>query len=320
MMSDKQMLELAQQRHALDESTAIEEATKNEKERLAANDEKLKFLKPNNTETKAMKRAKLKKKIKTELVESALNSIFDACFGNTDFDNTDQDDAFDSTIIANFVDDEDPDELLDRFSESTQLLSALALSIREAVDDAMDDFDSTDDAEPDTYVMDPELNDNIIDSIEGDEELEDIIDAIRYKVSRATEDFVQKNIVDKLNIKDIMYSTKEKLDAIKNGDDTMDDDMDNEEISQEATMAAKRAIKEVAKRPHSVFEQMVINMTEKVISNDQLKEAFTTEAGQLDMAKIVKRSTSYYTFLEMVETLRMKKVDEAYLKEALEMN
>lgn len=309
------MLELLQNNRALTESAVIEEAAKKEKDRLDSNDEKLKFFRLNNKETKAVKRAKLKKRIKTELLESALNTIFDDCFGNTDCNNTDQDDAFDSAIISNFINDEGIDELLDRFSESTLFLSNLALVIREAADEAMEDFDNMEDAETDTYVVDPELKEDIIDGIEGDEDLEDITDAIRFKVSRATEDFVQKNIVDKLNIKDIMYTTKERLDAIKNGDDVLDS-----EIAQEATMAAKRAIKEVAKRPHSVFEQMVINMTEKVLSNEQLKEAFTLEAGQLDMEKIVKRSTSYYTFLEMVETMRMRKVDEAYLKEALEMN
>lgn len=303
------------------ENTVIEDANQKEKERIASNEAILKIRRESCAkETKSIKHAKLRNAIKTELMESALNTIFDDCFGNTTFDNTQEDDAFNQSIITNFISDEGTNKLLDSFSERTEFLSNLAFSINEAVDDAMSDFEDIGEeqepetADTDSYVLDPQLKEDLINNIKGNEELEDIIDVIRFNVSRATEDFIQKNIVDKLNIKDIMYTTKEKLDAIKNGDDVLD-----KEISQEATIAAKKAIRELGKRPRSIFEQMTINLTERVLSNDQLKEAFTLESGKLDIDKIVKRSTSFYTFLEMVNTLNLRKIDDEYIKEAVLM-
>lgn len=317
-LTDMQLLELYKSNREAEEQAVKEAAAQQERERNAYDKTRLDaYLESNKLVSRSAKYSKLRTSIKTELLEAALNTIFDDCFGNTSFDNSAEDNAFNQTIISNFVSDEGPDNLLDGFSERTEFLSALAKVIREDVKDAMEDIDPTsnaDDEEIDGYVLDPEMKNNLVNNIQGDEDLEDVIDVIRFKVSRATEDFIQKNIVDKLNIKDIMYTTKEKLDAVKNGDDVLDD-----EITQEHTMIAKRAIKEVSKRPHSIFEQMVINLTEQVISNEDIRKVFTLESGKLDMDKIVKRATSYYTFLEMANTLNLINVNEEYIQEAIAM-
>ena len=71
----------------------------------------------------------------------------------------------------------------------------------------------------------------------------------------------------------------------------------------------KRAIAETAKRPHNIYEQMVINLTEQVLNNEALKEKFTVNK-KLDMDSIVERANSFYTLLETVNTLKIKKLDE----------
>ena len=66
---------------------------------------------------------------------------------------------------------------------------------------------------------------------------------------------------------------------------------------------------ETAKRPHNIYEQMVINLTEQVLNNEALKEKFTVNK-KLDMDSIVERANSFYTLLETVNTLKIKKLDE----------
>jgi len=294
----------------LAESSIAEKENLKEKEKRILEDARYQaYLNDNRGINNAKKYSAKRTEIKTEFLEAALDTIFDKCFGNTNFDNTDEDNAFNQSIINNYVCNEGVDELLDRFKYKTKFLSELSLIVKEAGEEASQDLD-IDSAE--TYVVDPTLKADLIDNIKGDETVDDITDTIRFKVSRATEDFVQKNVVDKIDIKDIMYNTKEKLDSVKTGDDTLD-----EEIKQEQTIAAKKSIRKISQRPHSIYEQMVINMTEAILCNDELKESFTLESGKLDMDKIIKRSTSCYTFLEMVNTLKLNKVDDKYIQEAL---
>ena len=113
-------------------------------------------------------------------------------------------------------------------------------------------------------------------------------------------------------IKEIMNNTTERLSAVRTGDDEND-----EQISHEQTVKMKRAIKENNNRPHSIFEQLVINLTEQVISDTKIKEKFTTESGRLDMDGIVDRSISMYTMLEMVNVLQLKDMDHEYIQSVI---
>jgi len=309
-LTDIQIIQALQEKAQMHENAVLEKKRQIENERRARNDALLKSYHESNIHlTRASKLSNLRSNIKAELMEAALDTIFDKCFADNCYNKDELDDAFNDSIITNFISDEGIEHLLDRFESKTYMLSELALLIKETADKAVEDLDIDN---VDSYVVNPELKQNLIDNIKGNEDIEDIADSIRFKVSRATEDFIHKNIVDKLNIKDIMLTTKEKLDDIKSGDDVLD-----QEIKQEQTLALKRRIREINNRPHSIFEQMVINTTEAILKNDELRNVFTLESGKIDMDKIVKRVTSYYTFLEMVNTMKMVDNIEKYIEEAL---
>lgn len=312
ILNDVELLNLQQERNRLNEeaiaeSAAIEDRIIKEQEDARLNE----YLEASKFQTNASKLSNLRRSVKSELLEAALDTIFDKCFANTNYNNTEEDNNFNSAIVANFVDGEGVDDLLESYSTKTEFLSDLAKAVNEAADEAMEGVDPDN---VDNAAIDSEPKEDLVTYIKGDENIDDISDVIRSNVSRATEDFVQKNINDKYDIKDIMTNTKEKIDAVKTDDEEVD-----EEIKQEHTMMAKKAIKALNKRPHSIFEQMVINMTEAVLSNDELRKSFTTEAGKLNMNKIIKRTTSYYTFLEMANTLKLTDVNEEYIREAVSL-
>lgn len=312
-LTDLQIVEAAKEKQALLERS-ISESKAVEKQHRELLEEAVyeQYLKENNAANKASLYLSKKENISSELLQTVLSQIFDGCLGNSICDNTDIDDRFNKSIVANFIQTEGVDVLLDRFSNATNFLSELAILVKEATEEAIEDIDM--DA-PEAHSIDSEIKDDLLDTIKGDETVEDISDRIKERVSRATDAFIQKNIVDKADIADIMHNTKEKIDGVRTNDAELD-----QEIKQEYTMAAKKMVRELSERPHSIFEQMVINMTEAILSNEGLKESFVLESGKLDMDKIVKRTVSYYTFLEMVSGLKMKNVDEEYIKEALSMN
>lgn len=243
----------------------------------------------------------VKEKIYSEILETVLCTLLEGCFSDNilKVDNTS---AFNKSIVANYVNSKDAKELVGSFDNKTLLLSELAIMINESNAEATEDLD-IDQAE--LHNVDPDIAEDIISNLKGNENIEDITDGIRLKVANATEEFINKNIQDKMEIEDIMDRTKENIDSTRTGDPELD-----EEIKQEHTMLAKSKVKALNNRPRSTFEQMVINMTESVLSNAEAKLEFTTENGKLDMDKIISRTTSQYTFLEMLNTLKIQDVSE----------
>ena len=196
---------------------------------------------------------------------------------------------------------EGTEEILDRMKSTSRFTSEMASIIESKAEEIMDSIDPDD---PTTYTVDSEEQINFYENIDCKDDIKDLTDIIKMRVSRATEEFVEKNIADKMDIKDIMATTKDNIDSIRSGDQDTD-----EAIAKESTIRMKRAIAETAKRPHNIYEQMVINLTEQVLNNEALKEKFTVNK-KLDMDSIVERANSFYTLLETVNTLKIKKLDE----------
>lgn len=259
---------------------------------------------------KALKeRTEFKTNLKSYLMESWLNYVFEAGLGNRKAIISEDTKALNKSLIKAFVTEEGVDFLLDRMSRKSNLLAEMAKYINEATDDAMKEYDANG-----TTSIDAELQDDMFNKLDGSQDFEDVSEVIRDRVSQATQNFIQKNMVDKLDIKEIMNDTKERINNIRSGNDETD-----EAIAHEQTVKMKNAVNKINKRPHSIYEQLVINLTESILANPKAKEKFTNEFGKLDMDAIVERSTSMYTMLEMVNTLRLRDLDEAYINDVISM-
>lgn len=253
-----------------------------------------------------------KNKVYDSIMENFLTGLFNDSLGNTKAIISEDIKAFNKSLIRNFVMEEGSRNLLDRMSNTSRFTAEMANIMEQKADEAIAAVNPDD---PSTYTVDSEEQLNFYDNVDSKDTIEDLTDIIKMRVSRATEDFVEKNLADKMDIKDIMLTAKDKIDNIKSGDEETDD-----AIAQEATIKMKRAIKETNKRPHNIYEQMVINLTEQIVSNDKLKEKFTNESGRLDMDAIIERCNSFYTMLEMVNTLKIKPMTEDYIKEVIKLN
>ena len=139
---------------------------------------------------------------------------------------------------------------------------------------------------------------------------------IAERVCKATEEFVQNNINDKLDMEELATKTKEKIDATSASKEESET-----AIKQEYANIYQRKVSDIAyglNRKKNIYEQMVNNAAKSIIKNDELKEAFVTEGGKLDVNKITDKVTVMYTFMEMLNTAKIRDVDTSYISECLQ--
>ena len=197
-----------------------------------------------------------------------------------------------------------------RFSES-----GLLVSIYEAEEEAFDNITDGANAEDVTsQTIDPKAIDDFWNQIDKNNDIDDVTNMIRLRVSNAEEEFVNKNQADKEDVKTILKDTAERVQAAKA---TNDNDY-SEAVEESETRLAKNKIYSIQHEGYrNVFDRMVRNISESVIKNEAIKEEFTLDNGRLDMDRIVESARCMYTLLEMVSTLQIEKVDTEYIESAL---
>lgn len=150
--------------------------------------------------------------------------------------------------------------------------------------------------------------------IDQQEDISDITNLIRLRVSNAEEDFINKNLQDKENINDILKKTASRIQMAKGN---MDNDY-SETVEESETRIAKDMIYKIQHEGHrNVFGKMVHNLSSAAMKNQSAKEVFTNESGRLDVDHIVEAVRCMYTLLEMVGTIQLEKVDNEYIESTL---
>lgn len=249
-----------------------------------------------------------KDNVKSSLVSRALYGIYEKSLVNLN----PRESKIGKVLIDNYVNEIGASKLLRnmKFSES-----ALLLEIKDAVEDFYDRI--TDDATAEdvsTQTIKPEDIEDFWKQIDKSEDIQDITDLIRLRVSGAEEDFVNKNQEDKENVKTIL---KQTADRVKNAEETNDNDY-AEAVEESETRIAKDKIYKIQHEGHrSVFDRMVRNISESVIKNEDAKKEFMLKNGRLDMDKIVESARCMYALLEMVSSLNIENVDETYIEQTL---
>ena len=193
--------------------------------------------------------------------------------------------------------------------------SGILVSIYEAEQDAFDKITDGANAEDiNSQTIDPKAIDDFWDEIDKNNDIEDITNTIRLRVSTAEEDFVNRNQADKEDIKTILKDTAER---VQNAKSTNDNDYSDAVEESEMRIAKDKIYQIQHEGYHNIFDRMVRNISESVIKNEEIKKEFTLENGRLDMNKIVESARCMYTLLEMVSTLKIENVDSQYIEDAL---
>lgn len=168
----------------------------------------------------------------------------------------------------------------------------------------------------DSFKVDTEDKMAFLDELNSEADIENVKQAIALRVSNAEEEFITANINDKIEMDNIIKDTKERIDSVKQ-DNTIDDEV-REGISQETANISKQRIDFLRENTdRSIFNQMVLNLSESIIKDKELMLEFTDDNNKLKIDKIVETARCFYSFLEAINTIKLVKVNEEYVEEVL---
>lgn len=166
----------------------------------------------------------------------------------------------------------------------------------------------------DTQYIDSGSLDDFWKDVDNTEDVDDITNLIRMRVSNAEENFVNRNQQDKENVKTVLKQTADRVQMAK---DTNDNDY-AESVEESETRIAKDKIYKIQHEGYrSVFDRMVRNLSEAAVKNEDAKGSLIDENGKLNMDSIVESARCMYSLLETIGTIQLEKVDNKYIEDTL---
>ena len=166
----------------------------------------------------------------------------------------------------------------------------------------------------DTQYIDSGSLDDFWKDVDNTEDVDDITNLIRMRVSNAEENFINRNQQDKENVKTVLKQTADRVQMAK---DTNDNDY-AESVEESETRIAKDKIYKIQHEGYrSVFDRMVRNLSEAAVKNKDAKGSLIDENGKLNMDSIVESARCMYSLLETIGTIQLEKVDNKYIEDSL---
>lgn len=242
------------------------------------------------------------------LVTESLQRIFDKCIG-IDYSSINKD--LNKHLISNYVEECGAENLLNKFLNSgSYLLSEMGRCISYHYN-IITEKSNIDDRN--TQFVDPTDNDNFFKDLDMSS-FDDVTSIIKTRVAAASEKFVQDNINDKIDLRDAAKQAKEQIETIKSGMDSSSKDLDT--VEDEVNESFNRANRYIYDRDRTVYEQMIYNLSESVLTNEDYAK-YKLDNGQVNMDAVNEAIESMYTLLEMVNTLRLENINESYISNIL---
>lgn len=240
-------------------------------------------------------RDKFSTQVKESLIVEALDNILESSLPE---DTTLARRKFGKSIVCDFVKEEGCEELLSRFKTSSEILAEIAYLVESCHKSIMEKADSSE-----NYAVMPSDSKKFYEKI-SDLPTDKVATEIGKRVVDATKDFVQSNLEEKEKMEKLATDIKDKIDKERNA-----------EVKQEIANMYKTAVYNTENyKTKGIFEFMVNIAANKTIENPELLES---TGSKFDINEVIKNTIVPYTFLEMVNTMNIKKVDEAYLKSLL---
>lgn len=176
-------------------------------------------------------------------------------------------------------------------------------------------MEEVDEEDPTTFKIDKDNVTNMLDSLDREDDFENVKQAIQLRVTNAEEDFVNNNLANKADIENIINQTAQRINDV-NDDEKMSDET-KEAITAEMTRRASATMQAIQESGSGLFNEMVTNLSRAVMRTPSLRESWTVDGGKLNMDAIVEAVKVNYTFLEAINLLGLEKVDENYIQNVL---
>lgn len=220
-------------------------------------------------------------------------------------------------IVTEYVNENGYNMILTNMRKASVPMCEMYNVINNSINSILEDCDQTN---PDTFVIKNEDKDQFFNNLDCTN-TEDVEEAISDRVSNAMADFINTNNNDHEEITNTLKNAQEKIDTVTSADDGEDN---NEEgittpdgnVQESYQSLARAKVNRIRTAPKGVFHSMVSALSESVLKHEDMHDEFMTE-GHLNMDKIVDRTRIMYTFIEMLNTSRLDKVDEAFISETI---
>lgn len=212
-------------------------------------------------------------------------------------------------ITSNFVAEEGADSLLSRFKTKTIFLSEMSNIVSDTHDKIVENAKETFADDFTIKNSDLEAFYTRLEQLDYDK----MTIAIRGKVGKAEQDFVQANIDDRMAMEKFAEESKEKIDSIKAKSQETEDAM-----KQEQAQIYKESVNSILDRKKSILEVLVNKTSQSIITNTDMREAYTLESGKLNTSSIIDTAEMMYTFLEAVNTAKIKEITPEYLTSVID--
>lgn len=243
---------------------------------------------------------------KVWLIKEALNRMLESCIDESVMQQPHAD-LITRTLVGNFVEDTGVYQLESSMAHGSELLYQVGQCIKRTHKAIMEEADP---AVQSSFSISPEMKDSFYQELD-DIGINSIGQKIRDLVMDAESDFVNTAAEEHKDVVFAMQRAENKMAEV-------DDDKDNaDEIKESYLITAKQKANQLRHRPKSFFSTLVHEMSSCVLKNPDMQKEFM-EAGHLDMSKIIERVGMMYTFMEMVNSTGLVRVDERYIQESIQ--
>jgi len=209
-------------------------------------------------------------------------------------------------LATNFVQEEGSFDLLNRFKSASYMLSELAYVINNSVTSIMEKADPKDKSSLTIDKKDKEKFFKSLDNVSADK----AIDTIRNRVMNATQKFIDSNTKGKMEIKNVLANTKEKIEKSR-------EKANGTALAESHAFIGQRQIMDIREgKVQNVLEAMVYAVSRQALKNEEAKKIFVENAS-LNMDKVVEHCEVMFTFLTTLDTCKIANIDEAYIEEML---
>lgn len=257
-----------------------------------------------NAKVKIMKYNDFKEDVKFEVLHKALTRLCENSLRNP----TDEQINACSNLIESYIKDNGMYNVLRRMSNSRNLLLR---ELAEDIKNTSEELINSAQEDEEGYTINKDTIDDFIKEIDNNDDINDVTNIIRLRVSNAEEDFVNKNERDNENIKTILKDTAER---VKNAKDDNDNDYAEEIEESEMRIASKEIYKIQHENRNSVFDRIV-----KTIAKNSLltSNEAVTNGNKINVEAVVDIAKSVYTVLEMFSATLLEKVDDEYINNTI---
>lgn len=210
-------------------------------------------------------------------------------------------------LVSNFVKEQGASKLIREFRSKSYMLSEMAYVCDKHIKAVLEKSDPKD---KDSLKINNKQKESFykdLDKINADK----VTDTITSRVMGSTQEFIDSNTRDKMKIRDVLNSTKEKIEKSK-------DKKNATKLQEGYTDLGKETINQIREnKTQNVFEAMVYSLAKTALKNEDAKKVFVENAS-LNMDRIIEHCEVMYTFLTTLDTCKIVDVNEAYILEMLE--